>query len=162
MDTVMKNKIAQIESVANPDRAGHGRARKKLRRRSAEEKRRIVEETLSPGASVSVVARRHDVNANQVFMWRREYRSGKLAGGTAVAGFIPVGVVDRETVMRPASSSSTVAGKRKYRRKEPATMTAGPCWKSEIELRNGVKARFGGGVDEKGMRLVLQIVGELA
>ena len=29
-------------------------------------------ETLEPGASVSIVARRHDVNANQLFKWRRE------------------------------------------------------------------------------------------
>ena len=35
-------------------------------------KRRIVAETLEPGASVSIVARRHDVNVNQVFRWRRE------------------------------------------------------------------------------------------
>jgi len=35
-------------------------------------KRQIVAETLEPGASVSVVARRHDVNTNQVFTWRRE------------------------------------------------------------------------------------------
>jgi transposase len=31
-----------------------------------------VSETLEPGSSVSIVARRHDVNANQVFKWRRE------------------------------------------------------------------------------------------
>ena len=37
---------------------------------SEEEKRRIVAETLQPGASVSVVARRHDVNANMLFTWR--------------------------------------------------------------------------------------------
>jgi transposase len=41
---------------------------------SVEEKRRIVAETLKPGASVSMVARRHDVNANLVFTWRRRYR----------------------------------------------------------------------------------------
>ena len=35
-------------------------------------KRQIVDETLEPGASVSIVARRHDVNANQLFQWRRE------------------------------------------------------------------------------------------
>lgn len=35
-------------------------------------KRQIVAETEEPGASVSVVARRHDVNTNQVFKWRRE------------------------------------------------------------------------------------------
>jgi transposase len=46
--------------------------------RGAEEKRRIVEETLKEGASVSSVARAHGVNANQVFQWRRLYRDGLL------------------------------------------------------------------------------------
>jgi len=41
------------------------------RRRSVEEKRRIVEETLETGASVARVARRHAVNANQVFFLER-------------------------------------------------------------------------------------------
>jgi transposase len=49
------------------------------RRRSVEEKRRIVEETLETGASVARVARRHAVNANQVFCWRKKYREGRLA-----------------------------------------------------------------------------------
>jgi transposase len=43
-----------------------------------EEKRRIVEQTLEPGASVARVARAHGVNANQVFGWRRLYRQGLL------------------------------------------------------------------------------------
>jgi transposase len=38
---------------------------------SLTEKRRMVEESLEPGASVSVVARRYDVNANLLFSWRR-------------------------------------------------------------------------------------------
>src|SRR4051794_9094499 len=37
-------------------------------------KREIVAATLLPGASVSRVARRYDVNVNQVFAWRRRYR----------------------------------------------------------------------------------------
>ena len=35
-------------------------------------KRQMVAETLEAGSSVSLVARRHDVNANQLFKWRRE------------------------------------------------------------------------------------------
>ena len=38
------------------------------------ERRQIVEETLKAGASVSAVARAHDLNSNQVFFWRRQYR----------------------------------------------------------------------------------------
>src|SRR3569833_1141003 len=39
-------------------------------------KREIVAATLLPGSSVARVARRYDVNANQVFAWRRRYRDG--------------------------------------------------------------------------------------
>ena len=53
-------------------------AKKKQRRRTIKERRDIVEETLVPGASVARVARRHEVNANQVFYWRKLYREGRL------------------------------------------------------------------------------------
>ena len=43
-------------------------------------KREIVAATLTPGSSVSVVARRYDVNANQVFAWRRRYPAGENGG----------------------------------------------------------------------------------
>ena len=42
------------------------------RRWSTALKRQIVSETQEPDASVSIVARRYDVNANQLFKWRRE------------------------------------------------------------------------------------------
>lgn len=48
------------------------------RRRSALERRGIVEETLVAGSSVARVSQRHGVNANQVFQWRRLLRDGKL------------------------------------------------------------------------------------
>jgi transposase len=54
--------------------AGGGRAKRV--HRTAEEKRRIVEATLVPGASIARVARENGVNANQVFQWRYEYRKG--------------------------------------------------------------------------------------
>ena len=38
-------------------------------------KREIVAATFRSGASVSVVARQYDVNANQVFAWRRRFRA---------------------------------------------------------------------------------------
>jgi len=44
------------------------------RRWSSDDKARIVEETLAPGATVSDVARRHDVRPQQLFGWRREMR----------------------------------------------------------------------------------------
>ena len=37
-------------------------------------KREIVAASFAPGSSVSMVARQYDVNANQVFNWRKRYR----------------------------------------------------------------------------------------
>lgn len=42
------------------------------RRWTAAQKQRIIEETRAPGASVSVVARRYDINANLLFKWKRQ------------------------------------------------------------------------------------------
>mgnify|MGYP001553382120 FL=1 len=40
------------------------------RRRSKQERREIVKESLKPGVSVAQMARAHAVNANQIFHWR--------------------------------------------------------------------------------------------
>ena len=48
------------------------------RKRSAAEKRQIVEETHREGASVRSVARAHDIPSNQLFHWRKLYREGLL------------------------------------------------------------------------------------
>ena len=69
----------------------------KKRRRSVEERRKIVEETWQPGASVSRVARRHDVNANQVFYWRKLYREGRL-GSTGATKLLPVKVAEERSL----------------------------------------------------------------
>ena len=48
------------------------------RRRSwtQDEKRRIVSESLQEGASIAEVARRHELNANLLFTWRRKMGVG--------------------------------------------------------------------------------------
>jgi transposase len=69
----------------------------KKRRRTVRERREIVEETLLPGASVSRVARRHDVNANQVFYWRKLYREGQL-GSSADTQLVAVKVAKDRSV----------------------------------------------------------------
>ena len=57
-----KGEFRRVEALTGPVRR---------RRWSAEEKARIVEETLAPGARVSEVARRWQVCSQQVFGWRR-------------------------------------------------------------------------------------------
>ncbi|HDH7817790.1 TPA: IS3 family transposase [Raoultella ornithinolytica] len=59
------------------------------RRRTPQEKIAIVQETFQPGSSVSLVARRHNVNANQVFKWRKQYQDGSLAAVSAGEEVVP-------------------------------------------------------------------------
>jgi Transposase IS66 family/Transposase len=55
----------------------------------------IVEETLETGSSVARMARKHGINANQVFQWRRLYRSGHL-GGPSSSGLKLLAVTVRD------------------------------------------------------------------
>ncbi|MGY4182970.1 transposase-like protein [Bradyrhizobium sp. USDA 4518] len=56
------------------------------RRWSQDDKARIVEETLAPGAKVTEVARRNGVAASLVFTWRRQARTSEQG----VPSFTPV------------------------------------------------------------------------
>lgn len=78
--------------------------RRRRREWSQALKRRIVDETLEPSASVSIVARRHDVNANQLFKWRREMAPGEPAAqGVAM---LPVAIVPEPSESRPRARRS--------------------------------------------------------
>jgi transposase len=79
--------------------------------RSRQERRQIVEETLKPGASVSRVARVHDVNSNQVFHWRKQYRAGLFDEVAPSAALVPVKIVTtaNQRVQRTRGTSSKSA-----------------------------------------------------
>lgn len=47
---------------------------------SHDDKMRIVEETLAPGAKVTEVARRNGIAANVMFIWRRQARTIEKVG----------------------------------------------------------------------------------
>jgi transposase len=117
-----------------------GTPKRETRRwRSFEEKQRIVEETLRAGASVARVARRHAVNANQVFYWRKKYREGRL-GKKQSSRLLPV------TLSDPAGSRS-------------GRVDCGSSFTSvgtmEIKLAKG-QVRVTGSVDAEALRTVLE------
>src|SRR5688500_911236 len=81
------------------------------RRWSFEDKARIVAECEAAGASVSMVARRHDLNANMLFTWRRQFRQ---PCGTGEGSFVPAVIspeenaYDRPTAMPGAPQPGLV------------------------------------------------------
>jgi transposase len=95
-------------------------------------KREIVAASLAPGASVSLVARRYNVNSNQVFAWR------KLLGETGITArgpqLVPVMVTPDEPAKVEAGMASDVI---------------------EIELPRGYRIRVSGKVKAVTLRLVL-------
>lgn len=86
-------------------------ARHPRRRFTVDHKRRIAQQSLLPGTSVSRLAREHDVNANQVFKWRGLYLRGLLGGvPDAVPQLLAVTVSDAAASMTaPATMSTTMA-----------------------------------------------------
>ena len=78
-------------------------------RRSVADKRRIVELTFAPGASVARVAQAEGVNSHQVFQWRRWYRQGGLVLPAPDASCLLPVVVQQERPDR-LDEQSTVDG----------------------------------------------------
>ena len=65
-------------------------------------KREIVAATFAAGSSVSVVARQYDVNANQVFSWRKRYREEACRPIPPTAPqLIPVTITSEPDPIRP-------------------------------------------------------------
>jgi transposase len=84
--------------------AASDRARRRRRVWSDEEKRQIVAETLAPGASVSIVARRHDLNANMLFTWRRQIGPSGLLPASGAVTFVPAAITPEAAPTAPAES----------------------------------------------------------
>jgi transposase len=63
----MSDEIRRVEVITGTARRRHW---------PTEEKLRIVEETLQPGASISAVARRNGLAANLLYRWRRLMMEG--------------------------------------------------------------------------------------
>ena len=110
-------------------------------------KREIVAATLKPGASVSVVARQYDVNANQVFMWRRRYRDAgeqpALQSPPSTPALVPVTITPEPEAV-PVSPPALPA--------ETASKTI------EIELPDGCRVRVGSGLDVRALKRVLDVL----
>jgi transposase len=59
------------------------------RRWSPEKKLAIIRESYEPGKSVSLVARLHGVNPNQLFQWRKLHQDGALSAVAAGEAVVP-------------------------------------------------------------------------
>jgi transposase len=83
---------SQPVTVTSRDKASSVVVVQRRQRWSIAEKRRMVEETLVPGASVARVARTEGVNTNQLFGWRRLYLAGRLGQPKPGVRLLPVRV----------------------------------------------------------------------
>jgi transposase len=118
-------------------------------------KRRIVQETLAPGASVARVARAHGVNANQVFAWRRQFRQGLLeASDRLTAGLLAVRVAEPEPARSARSELRRRVAEASARSQDAATQRT-PSGTIQIELPKG-RLRLTGCADPEALRVVLE------
>jgi transposase len=128
--------------MSEATRVGGLSIRTPRRRRSAEERRLIVEETLEAGSSVARVAMKHGVNANQVFKWRRLHESGRLGPRAArEVQLLPVRVVEQQEAPRA---------------EDPYATPVARSGSMHIELPGSVRIRLEGNVDAAMVRAVLK------
>lgn len=74
------------------------------RHRSKGERVRIALESMMPGASVTAVARKHDVTRWQVYDWRRQVKDGRLTVPEDMAALPAFAKLVVEPEERPASA----------------------------------------------------------
>jgi transposase len=123
-----------------------GVAERRVRRwRSVAEKRRIVELTLDPGASVALVARANGVNANQVFGWRRAFERGELVEPATSTALLPVTL--------SASGETAIATREAGAQEQP---TAGGAIHIEFPGRATISVEYG--ADPALLRSILEIL----
>jgi len=106
----------------------------KRRQYSEALKRQMVAETQAPGASVSIVARRHDVNSNQLFRWRRQLLPKAVVESGAM---VPVEIAPDGGRPRRADQEGVI----------------------EIVLGCGVRVRLRGEVSSETLRQVIELLG---
>ena len=107
-------------------------------------KRRMVAETLEPGASVSIVARRHDVNANQLFKWRREMMSEQLPAAGENVAMLPV------EIAQPVELAPERAGEPRSRLRRSGVI--------EITFGSGARVCLRGEVSPETVRQVIELL----
>lgn len=116
---------------------------------TTEEKRRIVELTLSSSLSVASLARQHGVNANQVFYWRKLYQAGQLGGESAADApslrLLPVSVGNEE----PSEAEAAEA-------ERDTRVSTEPPLTMNIEFPGGALVSLVGAVDAEIVRAVLE------
>jgi transposase len=113
------------------------------RRFTNDDKTRIVEETLAPGAVVSEVARRHGLTPQQLFGWRRQARQPVFTSPDPEAPrFVPA-VVEAQLPERTV------------RRRSPMRQADRTSGNIEIEI-DGVRVRVGRGAAAKTVAAVLR------
>lgn len=115
------------------------------RRWSPQEKLRIVLETLEPGVSVPLVARRHSVNANQLFIWRGQHRRGELIVRSQDER--PVRLLPVE--IRPPAGEDAESGSRTQSEPEPVGSM-------EIQFPGGQRLTVRGRIDAKALRVLVR------
>ena len=102
-------------------------------------------ESYEPGVSVSVVARRNDLNTNQLFSWRRHFR--ELAEDAGNGGFVPV-VVEASPGDGPGAATMS----------SPSGDVVAAVGRMEIALPGGVRVSVDREVDGRALARVLAVL----
>jgi transposase len=134
MDTILLSAGVERDRRGKPPAAGGRRSY------TLEQKQQLVAESYGPGASVSLVARRHDINANLLFTWRRQMRAPTPTPTAPLLDFVPIELLSAPSAPAEADGLSMI----------------------EIVLVGGVRVRVDARVSEAALKRVLSAVKAVA
>jgi transposase len=127
--------------------------RERRRRWTADQKREIAAESLQPGVSPVMVARRHGISSGLLYTWRQRLLCGGLgAVADTKPRFVRVDVVAGPPQLEAATPAAPQLAPPATPLVSPA---AGPDGRIEIMLSGGAKVRVDAQVNEAALRRVL-------
>lgn len=123
-----------------------GPGKQRRRRWSADEKRRIMAEAEEAGASVSLVARRHNLNTNMLFAWLRKVKAPVSPAPCPSDAFVPAVIVADPVAAAPASTSSA------------SPSGPEPVGRMEIVLKGGDRVIVGADFDAAALARMMKVL----
>jgi transposase len=120
------------------------------RKWAPEEKAALLAEVAAEGGRVSVVARRHGISGSLLYNWLSVRKAAASLRAPEAVEFMPIGMLGQGSDVTPALlAAPDQAAPPSGSRQERGGLI-------EIELRNGIRVRVDGFVNEKALGRVLR------
>jgi len=148
------------KEVLPQQHGGGGKLQPRRRNYSTAFKLQVLREIMAPGASISRVALRHNMNSNVIFRWRREFQTGELTGDGPLERppadenqFAAIGIVDSQGIVALLPPPEKDGAEQQVPERRRGRV--------ELVLPNGIRIYIEDEMEDSTLRRILLVVKEL-